>query len=124
MLLFIVSVWRLLISIFFFFYLFIFIYFICFYTSSFIQVKYLTIAKCFFLMLPSKILVTLKGVGRLMVNIIHQSPKRRSLTNMKKKFYTYITGKTRGNTTEASAKYSYNILASFSSVVFLTNVAF
>ena len=36
---------------------------------------------------------------------------------------TYMTGKTFGNTTDASAKYSYKILASFSSVVFLTKVA-
>lgn len=36
---------------------------------------------------------------------------------------TYMTGNTFGNTTEASAKYSYSILASFSSVVFRTKVA-
>lgn len=37
--------------------------------------------------------------------------------------YTYITGNTLGNTTEPSAKYWYNTLVSFSSVVYLTNVA-
>lgn len=36
---------------------------------------------------------------------------------------TYITGNTRGKTTEPSAKYWYNTLVSFSSVVYLTSVA-
>jgi hypothetical protein len=34
-----------------------------------------------------------------------------------------MTGKTLGKTTDASARYSYNILISISSVVFLTRVA-
>jgi len=34
-----------------------------------------------------------------------------------------MMGKTRGNTTDASAKYSYNTRISFSSVVYLTRVA-
>jgi len=34
-----------------------------------------------------------------------------------------MTGNTFGNTTEASARYSYRILASFSSVVLRTSVA-
>ena len=37
---------------------------------------------------------------------------------------TYMTGNTLANTTDASARYSYNICISFSSVVFLTNVAY
>ena len=45
----------------------------------------------------------------------------RGITKKVKRF-SYITGNTLGNTTEASAKYSYRILASFSSVVFLTRV--
>ena len=36
---------------------------------------------------------------------------------------TYITGNTLGKTTEPSAKYWYNTRVSFSSVVYLTNVA-
>lgn len=35
-----------------------------------------------------------------------------------------MTGNTLGKTTEASAKYSYKILASFSSVVLRTRVAY
>lgn len=35
-----------------------------------------------------------------------------------------MTGNTLGKTTEASAKYSYKILASFSSVVLRTKVAY
>ena len=37
---------------------------------------------------------------------------------------SYITGNTFGNTTDASARYSYKILASFSSVVLRTSVAY
>lgn len=37
---------------------------------------------------------------------------------------SYITGKTFGKTTDASAKYSYNVRISDSSVVFRTNVAY
>lgn len=96
MLLFIISVRRL--NLHFFFNLFIFIYFICFYISSFIWVKYFAIAKCFFLKLSSKILVTLKGVRRLIVNIIHKSPQRTSLTNMKKKNSILTSQERRGET--------------------------
>lgn len=38
-------------------------------------------------------------------------------------FQTYITGNTLGKTTDASARYSYKILVSFSSVVLRTSVA-
>lgn len=53
-------------------------------------------------------------------NSIKQSIAEFNLVIIKK---THITGKTFGKTTEASARYSYKILVSFSSVEYLTSVA-